>query len=220
MQATAASYVISPTALAGLEPDPGARTRSPVGVLDAGSRRAARPRRRLAPRRRAQGRQADRDLRPRRRGPVRVAPPTASAFAEELSHAVAALVAKYHDDTAAGGRSHRIVVAIHPASRPRPRSTRAPRRQRPSSRRSPEMAHPFEVRGEQTVNATPEQVWEALVQRRRAWTAGGWARTSSSRGSAAPSGRRCPASRWTRRSRLGPAAPLRERPARRPTTAG
>ena len=37
-----------------------------------------------------------------------------SAFAEELSHAVASLVAKYHDDTAAGGRSHRIVVAIHP----------------------------------------------------------------------------------------------------------
>jgi hypothetical protein len=38
-----------------------------------------------------------------------------SAFAEELSHAVAALVAKYHDDAAEGGRAHRIVVAIHPS---------------------------------------------------------------------------------------------------------
>ena len=38
-----------------------------------------------------------------------------SAFGEELSHSVAALVAKYHDDSAEGGRSHRIVVAIHPS---------------------------------------------------------------------------------------------------------
>ena len=38
-----------------------------------------------------------------------------SAFAEELSHAVAALVAKYHDEAATGGRAHRIVVAIHPS---------------------------------------------------------------------------------------------------------
>ena len=38
-----------------------------------------------------------------------------ASFAEELAHAVAGLVAKYHDDAAEGGRPHRIVVAIHPS---------------------------------------------------------------------------------------------------------
>jgi hypothetical protein len=38
-----------------------------------------------------------------------------AAFAEELSNAVAALVAKYHDATAERGRDHRVIVAIHPS---------------------------------------------------------------------------------------------------------
>jgi hypothetical protein len=38
-----------------------------------------------------------------------------SAFAEELTNAVAALVAKYHDEAAEGGREHRVIVAVHPS---------------------------------------------------------------------------------------------------------
>jgi hypothetical protein len=37
-----------------------------------------------------------------------------AAFAEELAGAVVTLVARYHDPTAAGGRDHRVVVALHP----------------------------------------------------------------------------------------------------------
>ena len=38
-----------------------------------------------------------------------------AAFAEELATAVTSLVAKYHDESAAGGRAHRVVVAVHPS---------------------------------------------------------------------------------------------------------
>jgi hypothetical protein len=38
-----------------------------------------------------------------------------AAFAEELSRSLVALVAKYHDGTAEGGRPHRVVVALHPS---------------------------------------------------------------------------------------------------------
>jgi DNA-binding transcriptional ArsR family regulator len=114
MQATAASYVISPTALAAVQPDPerapdrlsafwmlalAARLVRDVGSLLIGSRKAGKRIATFA---------LD--------GEVRFASAAdRAAFAEELSHAVAALVAKYHDDSAEGGRPHRIVVAIHPS---------------------------------------------------------------------------------------------------------
>lgn len=114
MRATAASYVISPAALAAVEPDPGrspdrlsafwmlalaARLVRDVGSLLIGARKAGKRIATFA---------LD--------GEIRFASPAdRSAFAEELSQAVAALVAKYHDDTAVGGRSHRIVFAIHPS---------------------------------------------------------------------------------------------------------
>ena len=41
-----------------------------------------------------------------------------AAFAEELAGAVADLVARYHRPTAAGGRDHRVIVALHPAVKP------------------------------------------------------------------------------------------------------
>jgi DNA-binding transcriptional ArsR family regulator len=124
MRATAASYVISPSALAAVEPDPerspdrlsaywmlalAARLVRDVGSLLIGAHKAGKRIATFA---------LD--------GEVRFASAAdRSAFAEELSHAVAALVAKYHDDTAAGGRTHRIVVAIHP-SVPTPVDTTAP----------------------------------------------------------------------------------------------
>ena len=118
LQATAASYVISPEALAPVQPDP---ARAPdrlsarwllalaagllrdVGALITG---AARARMRLATFAIA--------------GEVRFASAAdRAAFAEELAGAVAGLVARYHDAAAPGGRSHRVVVAVHP-SVPRP----------------------------------------------------------------------------------------------------
>ena len=114
MRATAASYVISPAALAALQPDPerapdrlsafwllslAARLVRDVGSLLVGARAAGK-------------RVATFAL----DGEVRFASAAdRSAFAEELSHTVAALVAKYHDESASGGRPHRVVVAIHPS---------------------------------------------------------------------------------------------------------
>ncbi|TVT42415.1 helix-turn-helix transcriptional regulator [Amycolatopsis rhizosphaerae] len=113
MQATAASYVISPTALADVAPDPGrapdqlsarwllalaARLVREVGDLIAG---AAAARQRLATY------AIDSEIR-------FATAADRAAFAEELGTAVKALVAKYHAENAPGGRGHRLVVALHP----------------------------------------------------------------------------------------------------------
>jgi DNA-binding transcriptional ArsR family regulator len=114
LQATAASYVISPAALATVQPDPGrspdrlsarwllavaARLVRDMGDLIAGATRA---RKRLAT--------FAMD------GQVRFASAAdRAAFAEELATAVTALVGKYHDESADGGRDHRVIVAVHPA---------------------------------------------------------------------------------------------------------
>ncbi|WNV86385.1 helix-turn-helix domain-containing protein [Umezawaea sp. Da 62-37] len=116
LRATAASYVISPSALAAVEPDPAkspdqlsARWLLAVAarlVRDAGDliTGAARARKRVATFTMA--------------GEVRFATAAdRAAFAEELAGAVTSLVAKYHDESAADGRAHRIVVAVHPTVR-------------------------------------------------------------------------------------------------------
>ncbi|WP_181871605.1 ArsR/SmtB family transcription factor [Sphaerisporangium album] len=119
MRATAASYVISPTALASVEPDPArspdqlsaswllavaARLVRDVGALITG---AARARKRLATF------AID--------GEVRFASAAdRAAFAQELAQTVAALVSKYHDESAEQGRDHRIVVAVHPSMKEAP----------------------------------------------------------------------------------------------------
>ena len=36
------------------------------------------------------------------------------AVADELAEAVTGLVARYHDESAPGGRPHRLIVALHP----------------------------------------------------------------------------------------------------------
>lgn len=114
LQATAASYVISPTALAEIAPDPdrvpdqlsarwlvaiGARLIRELGQLINGATAA---RQRLA----TYGIDAE----------VRFANAAdRAAFAEELGESVKKLVGKYHDEKAPGGRRHRLVVALHPA---------------------------------------------------------------------------------------------------------
>ena len=37
-----------------------------------------------------------------------------AAFSNELTEAIAKLVSKYHDESAPGGRVHRLVVVAHP----------------------------------------------------------------------------------------------------------
>jgi DNA-binding transcriptional ArsR family regulator len=114
LRATAASYVISPAALAAVQPDPArspdqlsarwllavaARLVRDVGALISG---AAKARKRVATF------AID--------GRVRFASAAdRAAFAEELAGAVTALVSRYHDETAEGGREHRVVVAVHPS---------------------------------------------------------------------------------------------------------
>jgi DNA-binding transcriptional ArsR family regulator len=113
LQATAASYVISPAALADVAPDPG---RSPdqlsarwllalagrlvqeVGGLIAGAREAGQPLATFA---------VDSQIR-------FASAADRAAFAAELSTALSDLVAKYHDERADGGREHRLVVGLHP----------------------------------------------------------------------------------------------------------
>jgi len=114
MRATAASYVISPTALSAVQPDP-SRSRDQlsarwllavagrlvrdVGALITGATKARKPLATFA-----------------MDGEVRFASAAdRAAFTGELATALTALVSKYHDESAEGGRSHRVIVAIHPS---------------------------------------------------------------------------------------------------------
>ena len=114
LRATALSYVISPAAMAAVAPDPArapdrlsarwllalsARLVRDVGSLITGATRA---------RQRVATFAID--------GEIRFATAAdRAAFAEELTVAVTRLVGRYHDESAPGGRKHRIVVAVHPA---------------------------------------------------------------------------------------------------------
>lgn len=113
LRATALSYVISPSVLADVQPDPArspdrlsatwllalaARLVREVGGLIT---RSGKAHKRLA----TFGLDAE----------VRFANPAdRAAFAEELAGTVAALVSRYHDEKAPGGRDHRVVIALHP----------------------------------------------------------------------------------------------------------
>ena len=113
LQATAASYVISPTALSAVAPDPSrepdqrsarwllavaGRMVREVGELIAGASAARKPLATLG---------IDSEVR-------FASAKDRAAFAVELADAVNGLVAKYHDEAAPGGRRHRFVVALHP----------------------------------------------------------------------------------------------------------
>ena len=113
MSATASSYVLSPAALAAVAPDPerspdqlsamwlvalAARLVREVGELMRGAKRAHRP---LA----TFGIDSE----------VRFASAAdRAAFAAELSQCLEGLVESYHDESAAGGRRHRLLIALHP----------------------------------------------------------------------------------------------------------
>jgi DNA-binding transcriptional ArsR family regulator len=114
MRAAAAAYVISPAALTAFAPDPdrapdqlsamwllalAARLVKEMGELMGRARRAGRPLATFA---------IDTEVR-------FAAAADRAAFAAELSEAVEALVSKYHDESAARGRRHRLIVALHPS---------------------------------------------------------------------------------------------------------
>jgi DNA-binding transcriptional ArsR family regulator len=111
--ATAASYVVSPVALGPVAVDPkrevdrlsasylialGARIIREVGDL---VRRAKAADKRLATL------AVDTEVRFR-------SATDRAAFSGELADAIAKLVSKYHDESAPGGRAHRLVVVAHP----------------------------------------------------------------------------------------------------------
>ncbi len=111
--ATAASYVVSPSALGPVAADAkreidrlsasylialGARVVREVGGL---VRRASEAGKRLAT--------LSVDTEIRFRSAV-----DRAAFSDELTEAITRLVAKYHDESAPGGRAHRLVILAHP----------------------------------------------------------------------------------------------------------
>jgi len=114
LRATAASYVISPAALAAVAPDP---SRSPDRLSarwllalaaqllrDVGTLLTAA----TAARRRLATFALDTHIR-------FATAADRAAFAEELTTTLSTLLAKYHDEDAPGGRDHRLILAIHPS---------------------------------------------------------------------------------------------------------
>lgn len=114
LQATASSYVISPAVISLVQPDPehlrdrfsaywlvalAARLLRDVGRLLSGA---------VAARQQLATFAVDGEI-------TFASAASRAAFASELGAEVARLAAKYHDPGAAGGRKHRLVVALHPA---------------------------------------------------------------------------------------------------------
>jgi DNA-binding transcriptional ArsR family regulator len=114
--ATAASYVVSPAAMGEAASDPtraadplsarylialAARVVHEVGDLLRASKAHGKPLATLG---------LDTEVRFR-------SPAERAAFTTELTRSITGLVARYHDATAPGGRTHRLVVVAHPSPR-------------------------------------------------------------------------------------------------------
>ena len=117
MVATASAYVVSPGALGPVAVDPeqkmdrlaadylialGARVVRELGDLIRRARKAGKHLATLS---------VDTVIRFRSAG-------ERAAFTSELTEAINRLVAKYHDETAPGGRPHRLVIMAHPLPQP------------------------------------------------------------------------------------------------------
>jgi DNA-binding transcriptional ArsR family regulator len=123
--ASAASYVVSPSAMGRVAVDPTRETdRLSASYLIALGARAVREVADLVRRATATGKRlatlsVDTEVRFR-------SPTERAAFTRELTEAVAHLVSKYHDESAPGGRAHRLVVLAHPVPQdPKPQETSA-----------------------------------------------------------------------------------------------
>lgn len=114
MVATASSYVVSPAALGPIGANPARnRDRLSASYLIAVAARTVREVGDLW----RSARQEDKRLATLSIDTViRFRSPTdRAAFTADLANAVATLAARYHDESASGGRPHRLVVAAYPA---------------------------------------------------------------------------------------------------------
>jgi DNA-binding transcriptional ArsR family regulator len=126
MVATASSYVVSPGALGPVAPpeDPGrAMDRLSAGYLVALAARVVREVGQLFRRSEQLGKRLatlaiDTEVTFR-------SPEDRAAFTRELTAAVAALVSRYHDDSAPGGRRHRLIIGAYPCPASGTRNDRA-----------------------------------------------------------------------------------------------
>ena len=113
MVATAASYVISPNALGPVAVDPNREVdRLSASYLIALGARIIREVADLVRRADIAGKRlatlsVDTEVRFR-------SPTERAAFSHELTEAITKLVSKYHDESASGGRAHRLVIVAHP----------------------------------------------------------------------------------------------------------
>ncbi len=111
--ATAASYVVSPSALGPVAVDPDREVdRLSASYLIALGARIVREVADLVRRAKKTGKRlatlaVDTEVRFR-------SPADRAAFTAELAAAITKLVSKYHDESASGGRAHRLVVVAHP----------------------------------------------------------------------------------------------------------
>jgi DNA-binding transcriptional ArsR family regulator len=111
--ASAASYVVSPSAMGLVAVDPDREVdRLSAGYLIALAARVIREVGDLVRRAKAAGKRlatlsVDTEVRFRSAA-------DRAAFTHELTEAIAQLVSKYHDASAPGGRAHRLVVVAHP----------------------------------------------------------------------------------------------------------
>ena len=111
--ATAASYVVSPSALGSVAVDPDREVdRLSASYLIALGARVIREMGDLVHRAKEAGKRlatlaVDTEVRFRSAS-------DRAAFSSELTEAIAKLVSKYHDESAPGGRAHRLVVVAHP----------------------------------------------------------------------------------------------------------
>lgn len=128
VQATARGYVVSPSALGPSGADPERTDRLSSRYLLAVAARLVGEVGRLAARAEATGNQLatltlDTEVR-------FASAADRAAFTAELGDAITTLVSRYHDESASGGRWHRLVVAAHPRparespSRPSPTGDR------------------------------------------------------------------------------------------------
>lgn len=121
--ATAASYVVSPSALGPVAVEPGRQVdRLSASYLIALGARVVREVGELVRRATESGKRlatlaVDTEVRFR-------SPAERAAFSSELAEAITKLVSKYHDEKAPGGRAHRLVVVAHPL--PRDSQTKEP----------------------------------------------------------------------------------------------
>src|SRR5262245_6207244 len=111
--ASASSYVVSPSALGPVAVDPNReQDRLSASYLIALAARVVREVGDLVRRAKEAGKRlatlsVDTEVRFR-------SPTERAAFSNELAEAITKLVSKYHDESAPGGRAHRLVVVAHP----------------------------------------------------------------------------------------------------------